>query len=279
MAQNFGALVNKQDNSLNVEIHFKDQGGLKQGQELAALKDRNIDFATVSLSDLGAPFDALFRPYLFQGYEHLRRVVENEDFWKPFCARISEVLEVEVLSVICIGGRQFATKELIVDAPENLKGRVFRVPPGEAWKHMAHAFGAIPKSIGIGEVVQALENGTVDVVENPLPGMQVYKIDTVATTITLSNHMTDLLLVVMSNQVPLSLEQKKIVRDAAKTAQIWHDPKRREAEDRMLKAYQLSHQVRLAHEQDFRDAVNNYYAEHVLLNEEQRLWVAQVQRL
>ncbi len=279
MAKHFASLVKKEESSLTIEVRYKDHGGLKQGQELAALQAGSLDFATLSFSDFGVPFDALFRPYLIEGYAHLRNVVENDPFWEAFCKQVSEQLGVSILSVIYIGKRHIATKEQAINTPADLKGRVFRVPPGDAWKNMAYAFGATPKSIGIGEVVKALTDGTVDAVENPLPGMQVYKIDTVATTISLTGHMVDCLLVVQSNHAPLTLQQQKVVQEAAKVAQAWHDPQRQKAETQLLEAYRKSHVVQEVDVSAFQKAVDRYYSEHVPLTDEQQAWIKTIRDL
>jgi len=221
MAQNFRDRLSEQ---LPIDVRYKDHGGLKQGQELQALQDGQIGFATLSFPDLGSPFDVFHYPYLFENYGHFTSVTKSE-FWKVFCQKVSDTLGITILSAIYIGNRQMASNELI-RSPEDLKNKIFRVPPGKAWENLPKAFQATHSAIGIGDAVEALKKNQVHVIENPLPGMKVYHIAEAVKHISLTNHFVDVLLVAQSNKLEISSQLKKTVKTAAIAAQVWHDPLR-----------------------------------------------------
>ena len=77
------------------------------------------------------------------------------------------------------------------------------------------SLGANPTPIAFAEVYLALQNGTVDAQENPLPTIEAKKFYEVQKNISLTGHIVDSLLTIVSGQLwtKLSDADKKIFTD------------------------------------------------------------------
>jgi TRAP-type C4-dicarboxylate transport system substrate-binding protein len=76
----------------------------------------------------------------------------------------------------------------------NLK---IRVPDAPLYRMFPQAVGANPTPIAFAEVYLALQQGTVDAQENPLPTIEAKKFFEVQSHIILTGHITDALLTII----------------------------------------------------------------------------------
>ena len=81
-----------------------------------------------------------------------------------------------------------------------MKGLKIRVPDAPLYTMFPRAVGANPTPIAFAEVYLALQNGTVDAQENPLPTIDAKKFYEVQKYIVLTGHITDALLTIVSSQ-------------------------------------------------------------------------------
>jgi TRAP-type C4-dicarboxylate transport system substrate-binding protein len=79
-----------------------------------------------------------------------------------------------------------------------MKGLKMRVPDAPAYTALPRACGANPTPIAFAEVYLALQNGTVDAQENPLPTIEAKKFYEVQKHIILTGHIADALLTVVA---------------------------------------------------------------------------------
>ena len=79
-----------------------------------------------------------------------------------------------------------------------MKGLKIRVPDAPAYLAFPKSLGANPTPIAFAEVYLALQNGTVDAQENPLPTIEAKKFFEVQKNISLTGHIVDSLLTVVS---------------------------------------------------------------------------------
>ena len=88
-----------------------------------------------------------------------------------------------------------------ITKPEDMKGLKIRVPDAPAYIAFPQVrCGANPTPIAFAEVYLALQNGTVDAQENPLPTIEAKKFYEVQKNISLTGHIVDALLTVVSGQ-------------------------------------------------------------------------------
>ena len=82
-----------------------------------------------------------------------------------------------------------ANKE--IKKPEDMKGMKLRVPPAPLFLMFTKSVGANATPIAFAEVYLALQQGTVDGQENPLPTIMAKKFYEVQSHIMLTGHITE----------------------------------------------------------------------------------------
>ena len=97
------------------------------------------------------------------------------------------------------GERQTTSNKPLLK-PEDMKGLKIRVPDAPLYKMFPEAVGANPTPIAFAEVYLALQTGTVDAQENPLPTIQAKKFYEVQKHIALTGHITDALMMIVGGQ-------------------------------------------------------------------------------
>jgi len=138
-------------------------------------------------------------PYMFRDFNH----------WKAFSTSplFGELAEGyrqksgghKVLAITYYGERH-VTSNKAINKPEDMKGVKIRVPDAPLYTMFPRAVGANPTPIAFAEVYLALQNGTVDAQENPLPTIDAKKFYEVQKFIVLTGHITDALLSIVSSQ-------------------------------------------------------------------------------
>ena len=101
-----------------------------------------------------------------------------------------------------------------------MKGLKIRVPDAPAYLAFPKALGANPTPIAFAEVYLALQNGTVEAQENPLPTIEAKKFFEVSKNISLTGHIVDSLLTITSGQLwkKLTPDEQKIFTDVMQEA-------------------------------------------------------------
>ncbi len=137
-------------------------------------------------------------PFMFRDFNH----------WKSFSASplFGELAEGyrqksgghKVLAITYYGERH-VTSNKAINKPEDMKGLKIRVPDAPLYTMFPRAVGANPTPIAFAEVYLALQNGTVDAQENPLPTIDAKKFYEVQKFIVLTGHITDALLSIVSS--------------------------------------------------------------------------------
>ena len=111
-----------------------------------------------------------------------------------------------------------ANKE--IKKPEDMKGMKLRVPPAPLFLMFTKSVGANATPIAFAEVYLALQQGTVDGQENPLPTIMAKKFYEVQSHIMLTGHITESLLTIVGSHVwpKLSDADKKIFEEVLSEA-------------------------------------------------------------
>ena len=106
-----------------------------------------------------------------------------------------------------------ANKE--IKKPEDMKGMKLRVPPAPLFLMFTKSVGANATPIAFAEVYLALQQGTVDGQENPLPTIMAKKFYEVQTHIMLTGHITESLVTIVGSHVwsKLSDADKKVFEE------------------------------------------------------------------
>jgi tripartite ATP-independent transporter DctP family solute receptor len=175
-------------------------------------------------------------PYMFRDFDHWKRYTTS-----PLFAELSEGYFKKTgnrVVALTYYGERHVTSNKAINKPEDMKGLKIRVPEAPLYTMFPRAVGANPTPISFAEVYLALQNGTVDAQENPLPTIDAKKFYEVQKFIVLTGHITDSLVTIVGGPTwnKLSDADKKIVEGVLKeaaakaTAEIIEIEKRMSAE-------------------------------------------------
>jgi len=121
------------------------------------------------ISKIVPEFSIFTAGYIIRDVDHQQKVFNGpvgEEVFKP----VIQKLEVTPLATAYLGTRQLMLREAKdVKVPADLKGVKLRMPASKEWLFLGEALGATPMPLAYGEVYLALQTGTIDGQDNPLP--------------------------------------------------------------------------------------------------------------
>jgi tripartite ATP-independent transporter DctP family solute receptor len=135
-------------------------------------------------------------PYMFRDYEHFS-AYRNSDLLRELMAGYSRQTNQNALALTYYGERH-VTANKPINRPEDMRGMKLRVPQAPLFLMFTRSVGANATPIAFAEVYLALQQGTVDGQENPLPTIQAKKFYEVQSHISLTGHITESLLTIVS---------------------------------------------------------------------------------
>ena len=199
---------------------------IAQGSELESIATGDLEMSIASAQELATffpEFSIFATGYVHQDAAH-QVAVFGDPLMDPFKATVEEELGVKLLSVMYLGRRHVnlrqTREELDVATPADLAGVNLRMPGTDAWQFLGRALGANPTPLAFTEVYTALQTGSVDGQDNPLPTVVDSKFYEVTNQIALTSHLVDLNYVAFSKEVwdGLTSEQQATVQAAADAA-------------------------------------------------------------
>ena len=158
-------------------------------------------------------------PYMFRDFDHWKAFAAS-----PLFAELSEGYRTKSggnkVVAITYYGERHVTSNKPISKPEDMKALKIRVPDAPLYTMFPRAVGANPTPIAFAEVYLALQNGTVDAQENPLPTIEAKKFYEVQKYIVLTGHLTDALLTIIGGPTwnKLSDADKKVFEAVLKEA-------------------------------------------------------------
>ncbi len=215
---------------------------IAQGSELEAIASGDLEMSIASAQELAQffpEFSIFATGYVHQDAEHQVRVF-NDELMDPFKAKVEDELGVKLLSVMYLGRRHVNLRqskdELTVMTPADLAGVNLRMPGTDAWQFLGKALGANPTPMAFTEIYTALQTGSVDGQDNPLPTVVDAKFYEVTKQIALTSHLVDLNYIAFSKAVwdGLTPEQQEAVQAAADAAADSAREKQLQLEDELV---------------------------------------------
>jgi tripartite ATP-independent transporter DctP family solute receptor len=157
-------------------------------------------------------------PYMFRDFKHWKKYSESPVFW-DLAEGYYQKSGNKVVAAVYYGVRHTTANKAIVK-PDDMKGLKLRVPDAPLYIMYPKVVGANATPIAFAEVYLALQNGTVDAQENPLPTIFAKKFYEVQSHINLTGHITEMLLVVVSGQLwsRLSVGEREVFQDVFREA-------------------------------------------------------------
>ncbi|CAN5768638.1 sialic acid TRAP transporter substrate-binding protein SiaP [soil metagenome] len=166
------------------------------------------------------PLAVTYFPFIFRDAEHLLKYAKS-DVFVELAKGYDEKTSNHITALTYYGARHVTSSAARpVTKPEDMKGLKIRVPDAPAYLAFPKSLGANATPIAFAEVYLALQNGTVDAQENPLPTIEAKKFFEVQKNISLTGHIVDSLLTVTSGQLwaKLSADEKKVFSEVMQEA-------------------------------------------------------------
>ncbi|MBT2298962.1 sialic acid TRAP transporter substrate-binding protein SiaP [Variovorax paradoxus] len=166
------------------------------------------------------PLAVSYFPFIFRDAEHQLKYAKS-DVFKELAKGYDDKTGNHITALNYYGARHVTSSAARpVAKPEDMKGLKIRVPDAPAYLAFPRSLGANPTPIAFAEVYLALQNGTVDAQENPLPTIEAKKFYEVQKNISLTGHIVDSLLTIVSGPLwgKLSADEKKIFSDVMQEA-------------------------------------------------------------
>jgi tripartite ATP-independent transporter DctP family solute receptor len=157
-------------------------------------------------------------PFMLRDFNHWKSYRDSKLFRE--LAKGYEDKNKHKIITLTYYGERMVTANKEIKKPEDMKGMKLRVPPAPLYLMLAKSVGANATPIAFAEVYLALQQGTVDGQENPLPTIMAKKFYEVQSHIMLTGHITESLLTIVGGHVwsKLSDDEKKIFQDTLSQA-------------------------------------------------------------
>jgi tripartite ATP-independent transporter DctP family solute receptor len=183
-------LEEESEGTMAIELFPSSQLGAKNdlidqmiaGDAVMTLADGAF-YADRGVKDMGI----VFGPYLFDTWEDCWALAES-DWWNDQCALLEEKGLKIVASNWMYGDRHTMTVKP-VNSVDDLKGMKIRVPNNTIQVKGFEVLGATPTPMPLGDVYTALNQKTIDGLENPLPVLYNGKFQEVAKYLVLDAHV------------------------------------------------------------------------------------------
>jgi TRAP-type transport system periplasmic protein len=234
-AQMFADLVKKRtDGRIVIKPYFRGQlyEG-KQTNEFLLLQQGVADFAlgsTINWSTTVKELNLFSLPFLFHNEYRAVDALETGKVGR----KIFNILNDK--GVVALGWgengfREITNSKRAIRSPEDLQGLKIRVVGAPIFMDIFKSLGADPVAMNWGEVLSALQSGTVDGQENPVASITIpYRLWEVNKYITFWHYAIDPLIFAASKETWNALDRidREIISKAAREAAMWQKKAARE---------------------------------------------------
>ena len=178
-------------------------------------------------------FGVVFAPYLFENWEQIDKLAAS-DWFAQKKAELSD-LGLTILTGWHYGARDTMTTKKVVTAAD-IKGMKIRVPNNSLQVKGMAATGAVPTPMSLGEVYTALQQGTIDGLENPLTVLYNGAYQEVCKYLILDHHILDYTCRVCGTDFfnTLTPEQQQILVEAGNEAGVYNNAMLEETTNKAL---------------------------------------------
>lgn len=219
----FGDEVFKRTNG-RYKLQYFPAGALGGEREmLEAVQLGTEDMVITSTGPVGnfvAETRILDIPFLFRDYDHARKVLDGpigQEILAKFPAK-----GLVAISWMENGFRHVTNSKKAINTPADLSGLKIRTMENKVHMEAFKAMGSLPTPMNMNEVFTALQTGTVDGQENPIPVILANKLYTVQKYLSLTSHVYSPALLIINKGVwdKLSAADKASFQEAAKIALV-----------------------------------------------------------
>lgn len=236
-AVRFKELVEAKTNGdVHIDLFPNNQLGTGERDLIEGLQLGTVDIYVGSTGPMGG-FEKRFLlfdfPFLFKDKKHVYAVLDGE-IGKHIMGLL-DARGLHGLAWIENGFRNLTNGRRSINTVEDVKGLKIRTMENKVHMAMWRALGVDPTPMAWSEVFTALQQGTIDGQENPIPVIYTSKIYEVQKHLALTRHVFSPAMIVVAKQVFDSMpeEYRKIMQESAQEAAIYQ----REVCDKMENEY------------------------------------------
>ncbi|MCP5367502.1 MAG: sialic acid TRAP transporter substrate-binding protein SiaP [Hyphomicrobiales bacterium] len=171
----------------------------KENQINEALSLGTVDMIYTGSTFVGRVYGPLAipsGPFMLRDFDHFNAYAAS-DLFRDMGDEYKKRSGNQIVAITYYG-RRMATSNKPIRKPADMKGMKLRVPPAPLFQMFAESVGANATPIAFSEVYLALSQGAVDGQENPLPTIKAKKFYEVQKYISLTGHIIDSLVTVIS---------------------------------------------------------------------------------
>src|SRR5947208_1595833 len=164
------------------------------------------------------PIGVTNAPFVLRDFDHFM-AYRASPLFRDIAKGYEDKTKHKVITLTYYGQRH-VTANTAINKPDDMKGMKLRVPPAPLFLMFTKSVGANATPIAFAEVYLALQQGTVDGQENPLPTIMAKKFYEVQSHVILTGHITESLVTVLGSHVwsKLTPDEQKIFQDVLKEA-------------------------------------------------------------
>ncbi len=211
------------NNGIKIELYPSYQlGSIKDMLQATQLGTQSIGMAVPAwFSSWSRAMDVYSLPFLVASEERLWRALTG-----PFGERVAKPIEsagFKPLGYWIMGPRQMANNVRPIRKPEDLKGLKVRVINSPVFIETFRTLGANPVGLDASEMYLALQQKTVDGVDNATVDLVNLKLYEVTKYLSMTSHITDFFMIVMNKGLwdRLSADEQKIMLQAMRKSMEW----------------------------------------------------------
>ena len=259
------------DGRLSIQVYPSMQlGGEKEFLEQTQVGA--IAFARVSLGVMGAitpQLNVFNLPFVFRSTDHMYKVVDGP-LGDEMLQAITDHPTANLVGLAWMDGgtRNLYNGVREIDSMDDIDGLKFRVMGNPIFVDMMNAVGGNGVSMGMDQLMNALQTGVVDGAENNYPTYATQQHYNYAKYYSLTGHLIIPEILVMSKSVwnEMSAEDQALIKQFAKEAQaeqraLWQ-AKEKESLAEMLANGVIVTEVSAEEKQRFQDAMKPVYETH-----------------
>lgn len=237
-AYHYGALKfkelveSKTEGKVQIDIFPNNQLGTGERDIIEGLQLGTVDVYVGSTGPMGG-FEKKFLlfdfPFLFEDKKHVYTVLDGEI--GNYIMGLLEDKGIHGMAWMENGFRNLTNSKRAVASPDDAKGLKVRTQENKVHMAMWRALGADPTPMAWSEVFTALQQGTIDGQENPVPVIYTSKLYEVQKYLSLTRHVFSPAMIAIARPAfeTLPKEYQQIVEGAAKEAALYQ----REVSDKM----------------------------------------------
>lgn len=202
-------------------------------------------------------------PFLFEDFDTAWAFMDSEIEAEAEAKLIDD--NIRVLAHYDNGFRCVTSSVGAIESPEDMKGLLIRTPENPVIMATMTALGADPQPLAFSELYEALEQGTYDAQENPIPVIYNNRLYEVQQYLSVTNHIYSgmCFAIAESTWERLSPEQQEIVRTAAQnSAAADRENNRQQTQELISKLEEAGMQINYPKTEPFAEATSGVLTEN-----------------